>query len=44
MALRTRSHGPHALSANLAVEAWQDDRASPVAALRGHFLILGKVG
>jgi uncharacterized protein (TIGR00369 family) len=31
-------------AANLAVEAWQDDRASPVAALRGHFLILGKLG
>jgi uncharacterized protein (TIGR00369 family) len=28
-------------AANLAVEAWQDDRANPVAALRGHFLILG---
>ncbi|HLI67510.1 MAG TPA: PaaI family thioesterase [Caulobacteraceae bacterium] len=26
--------------ANLAVEAWQEDRASPVAALRGHFMIL----
>ena len=31
-------------AANLAVEAWQDDRASPVAALRGHFLIVGKLG
>jgi uncharacterized protein (TIGR00369 family) len=30
--------------ANLTVEAWQDDRASPVAALRGHFMILGKLG
>jgi uncharacterized protein (TIGR00369 family) len=30
--------------ANLTVEAWQDDRASPVAALRGHFMILGKAG
>ena len=29
-------------AANLAVEAWQDDRANPVAALRGHFMILGK--
>jgi uncharacterized protein (TIGR00369 family) len=28
-------------AANLAVEAWQEDRASPVAALRGHFMILG---
>jgi uncharacterized protein (TIGR00369 family) len=28
-------------AANLAVEAWQEDRANPVAALRGHFLILG---
>lgn len=28
-------------AANLSVEAWQDDRASPVATLRGHFLILG---
>jgi uncharacterized protein (TIGR00369 family) len=28
-------------AANLAVEAWQDDRDSPVAALRGHFMILG---
>jgi uncharacterized protein (TIGR00369 family) len=28
-------------AANLSVEAWQDDRTSPVAALRGHFLILG---
>ncbi|HZC16056.1 MAG TPA: PaaI family thioesterase [Caulobacteraceae bacterium] len=27
-------------AANLSVEAWQDDRTSPVAALRGHFLIL----
>ncbi|HLK26740.1 MAG TPA: PaaI family thioesterase [Caulobacteraceae bacterium] len=28
-------------AANLAVEAWQEDRARPVAALRGHFMILG---
>lgn len=28
-------------AANLAVEAWQEDRANPVAALRGHFMILG---
>jgi uncharacterized protein (TIGR00369 family) len=28
-------------AANVAVEAWQEDRASPVAALRGHFMILG---
>ena len=28
-------------AANLAVEAWQEDRGSPVAALRGHFMILG---
>jgi uncharacterized protein (TIGR00369 family) len=28
-------------AANVAVEAWQDDRDSPVAALRGHFMILG---
>ncbi|HVM99342.1 MAG TPA: PaaI family thioesterase [Caulobacteraceae bacterium] len=28
-------------AANLAVEAWQEDRESPVAALRGHFMILG---
>ena len=28
-------------AANLAVEAWQEDRDSPVAALRGHFMILG---
>jgi uncharacterized protein (TIGR00369 family) len=27
--------------ANLSVEAWQEDRASPVAALRGHFMIVG---
>jgi uncharacterized protein (TIGR00369 family) len=27
-------------AANLAVEGWQEDRASPVAALRGHFMIL----
>ena len=27
-------------AANLAVEAWQEDRARPVAALRGHFMIL----
>ncbi|MGH6956606.1 MAG: PaaI family thioesterase [Caulobacteraceae bacterium] len=26
-------------AANLAVEAWQEDRANPVAALRGHFLL-----
>jgi uncharacterized protein (TIGR00369 family) len=26
-------------AANVAVEAWQEDRASPVAALRGHFMI-----
>lgn len=25
--------------ANVRVEAWQDDRVSPVAALRGHFLL-----
>ena len=25
--------------ANVHVEAWQDERASPVAALRGHFLL-----
>lgn len=25
--------------ANVHVEAWQDDRAQPVAALRGHFLL-----
>ncbi|HEY1751799.1 MAG TPA: PaaI family thioesterase [Caulobacteraceae bacterium] len=31
-------------AANLAVEAWQDDRDSPVAALRGHFMILGPPG
>jgi uncharacterized protein (TIGR00369 family) len=29
-------------AANLTVEAWQDERTSPVAALRGHFMILGK--
>jgi len=29
-------------AANLTVEAWQDDRATPVAALRGHFMIIGK--
>jgi uncharacterized protein (TIGR00369 family) len=28
-------------AANLAVEAWQEDRDSPVAALRGHFMIVG---
>jgi uncharacterized protein (TIGR00369 family) len=28
-------------AANLAVEAWQEDPGSPVAALRGHFMILG---
>ena len=28
-------------AANVTVEAWQEDRASPVAALRGHFMILG---
>ena len=28
-------------AANLSVEAWQEDRNTPVAALRGHFLILG---
>ncbi len=28
-------------AANLAVEAWQEERDSPVAALRGHFMILG---
>jgi uncharacterized protein (TIGR00369 family) len=28
-------------AANIAVEAWQEDRTSPVAALRGHFMILG---
>ncbi len=27
-------------AANLAVEAWQEDRESPVAALRGHFMIV----
>jgi len=26
-------------AANVAVEAWQEDRANPVAALRGHFMI-----
>ncbi len=26
-------------AANVAVEAWQDDRANPVAALRGHFMV-----
>ena len=31
-------------AANLTVEAWQDDRTSPVAALRGHFMILAKTG
>jgi uncharacterized protein (TIGR00369 family) len=29
-------------AANLTVEAWQDDRAKLTAALRGHFIILGK--
>ena len=28
-------------AANIAVEAWQESRDSPVAALRGHFMILG---
>jgi len=28
-------------AANVAVEAWQETRDSPVAALRGHFMILG---
>src|SRR5262249_24704948 len=28
-------------AANVAVEAWQESRDSPVAALRGHFMILG---
>jgi uncharacterized protein (TIGR00369 family) len=28
-------------AANLAVEAWQEDRESPVAALRGHFMLVG---
>jgi uncharacterized protein (TIGR00369 family) len=28
-------------AANLAVEAWQEDRANPVAALRGHFMVIG---
>jgi uncharacterized protein (TIGR00369 family) len=28
-------------AANLAVEAWQEGRDSPVAALRGHFMIVG---
>jgi len=28
--------------ANVHVEAWQDDRASPIAALHGHFLITPK--
>ncbi|HEY3799360.1 MAG TPA: PaaI family thioesterase [Caulobacteraceae bacterium] len=27
--------------ANVAVEAWQEDRASPVAAMRGHFMVSG---
>jgi len=27
-------------AANLTVEAWQEDRARPVAALRGHFMLL----
>jgi uncharacterized protein (TIGR00369 family) len=27
-------------AANLSVEAWQEDRNTPVAALRGHFLIV----
>jgi uncharacterized protein (TIGR00369 family) len=29
-------------AANLTVEAWQEDRSSPVAALRGHFMIIAK--
>lgn len=29
-------------AANLTVEAWQDDRTKLIAALRGHFMILGK--
>jgi uncharacterized protein (TIGR00369 family) len=28
-------------AANVAVEAWQETRDSPVAALRGHFMVLG---
>ena len=28
-------------AANLSVEAWQEDRANPVAALRGHFMMVG---
>ena len=28
-------------AANVAVEAWQEDRANPVSALRGHFMIVG---
>jgi uncharacterized protein (TIGR00369 family) len=28
-------------AANVSVEAWQEDRANPVAALRGHFMIVG---
>ncbi|HEX7760932.1 MAG TPA: PaaI family thioesterase [Caulobacteraceae bacterium] len=28
--------------ANVHVEAWQDNRASPVAALRGHFMLSGE--
>ena len=28
-------------AANLAVEAWQEDPGSPVAALRGHFMVVG---
>jgi uncharacterized protein (TIGR00369 family) len=31
-------------AANLTVEAWQTDRANLIAALRGHFMILGPVG
>lgn len=29
--------------ANVHVEAWQEQRANPIAALRGHFLVTGKV-
>jgi uncharacterized protein (TIGR00369 family) len=29
-------------AANVSVEAWQEDRANPVAALRGHFMIVGR--
>jgi uncharacterized protein (TIGR00369 family) len=31
-------------AANLTVEAWQGERANLIAALRGHFMILGEVG